>query len=120
MAKLEAKRENIHMVIVEPCDEEDQSANVRVITRGRVHTGDDVTQGPMSARGPQQGPYVEELIRKAAPHPKFDAWKQKEVMFEARREGDRGQRLHTLGRHQDHQEMRREEITKSRNSSCVI
>lgn len=42
LAKLEAKRGNIHMVVVEPCDTKDQHLNVNVIVKlGKQNVGPD-------------------------------------------------------------------------------
>ena len=89
LAKMEAKRGgNIHMINTKPCDGVEPPLNVCVITRGGACTCEDATQGPLQPKTPQYMSHKEELIRKAIPLPTFDAWKQKEVMFEARREFD--------------------------------
>ena len=97
LAKLEEKRGgNIHMIIVEPCDEVDHYVNVRVITRGGARMGEDAAHGPLQAKVSQYVLHIKDMVRKATTLPTFNVQKQKEVMFEARREFDARQELGSL------------------------
>ena len=68
LAKLEADRGNIHLVIENPSITRGQSMNVRVITRGRAHIGANTTRAWVPRQSKEEA-----TIKKATSLLKFHA-----------------------------------------------